>query len=181
MLDACARLLEESRYDEVTTTRIAQRAGVAIGSVYQFFPDKRAVAQALALRNLQQYEKRVTAALARLDHDHWPDALDVMIDEYVAMHRAIPGFRQLRFGDAVDEHLLDPGARNNAVTADRLRAALVHRFGLADTPESARAISVAVEACDAVLKLAFRRNPDGDPEIIAEAKKLTRRYLTDLF
>ncbi|HEY8481182.1 MAG TPA: TetR family transcriptional regulator, partial [Spirillospora sp.] len=35
MLDACAEILDEDGYDGLTTTRIAQRADVAIGSVYQ--------------------------------------------------------------------------------------------------------------------------------------------------
>lgn len=38
MLDACAELLDEAGYDALSTTRIAERASVAIGSVYQFFP-----------------------------------------------------------------------------------------------------------------------------------------------
>ena len=50
MLDACADLLDEVGYDALSTTRIAERAGVAIGSVYQFFPDKRAVIQAVTRR-----------------------------------------------------------------------------------------------------------------------------------
>ena len=53
MLDACADILDESGYDGLSTTKVAQRADVAIGSVYQFFPDKKAVAQELALRNLE--------------------------------------------------------------------------------------------------------------------------------
>ena len=47
MLDACAELIDEVGYDGLTTTLLAERAGVAIGSVYQFFPDKRAIVAAL--------------------------------------------------------------------------------------------------------------------------------------
>jgi len=48
MLDACAELVDEVGYEGLTTTLLAERAEVAIGSVYQFFPDKRAIVQALA-------------------------------------------------------------------------------------------------------------------------------------
>jgi hypothetical protein len=101
----------------------------------------------------------------------------VVIEIFVEMHRTVPGFRVLRFGDVADVHLLDVAADNNSVVADRLRAMVVEVFGLSDTPELARAFAVAVEAGDAVLKMAFRREPGGDPQVVAEADRLIRGYL----
>ncbi|MBC6460969.1 TetR/AcrR family transcriptional regulator [Actinomadura sp. HBU206391] len=177
MLDACAEILDESGYDGLSTTRIAHRAGVAIGSVYQFFPDKRAVAQALALRNLEMFGDRVSHRLQHGGYGHWSDAVGVVIEIFVEMHRTVPGFRVLRFGDVADLHLLDAAADNNSVVADRLRAMVVRVFGLTDTPELARAFAIAVEAGDAVLKMAFRREPGGDAAVVAEADRLIRGYL----
>ncbi|GAA2074954.1 TetR family transcriptional regulator [Actinomadura alba] len=177
MLDACAEILDESGYDGLSTTRIAQRAGVAIGSLYQFFPDKRAVAQALALRNLEMFGDRVSSRMRQGGYRHWSDTVGVVIEIFVEMQRTVPGFRVLRFGDVADQHLLDAGADNNSVVADRLRAMVVGVFGLPDTPELARAFAVAVEAGDAVLKMAFRREPDGDPQVVTEADRLIRGYL----
>ncbi|WP_131735593.1 TetR/AcrR family transcriptional regulator [Actinomadura roseirufa] len=177
MLDACAEILDEDGYDGLTTTRIAQRAEVAIGSVYQFFPDKRAVAQALALRNLEVFGERVSAAVAGGTFDDWSDTVGAIIDIFVDMHRTVPGFRVLRFGDVADVHLLDSDADNNAVVADRLRQMIVETFAVHDTPGLARALAIAVEAGDAVLKMAFRHDPDGDPAILAEAERLIHGYL----
>ncbi len=171
MLDACAEILDESGYDGLSTTRIAQRAEVAIGSVYQFFPDKRAVAQALALRNLEIFGDRVSARLTE-------DCVGAVIEIFVEMHRTIPGFSVLRFGDVADLHLLDDAEDNNAVVADRLRGLIVEAFGVTDGPDLARALAIAVEAGDAVLKMAFRRDPVGDPRILAEAELLLHAYLT---
>ncbi|MBE1532169.1 TetR/AcrR family transcriptional regulator [Actinomadura algeriensis] len=177
MLDACAEILDEDGYDGLTTTRIAQRAEVAIGSVYQFFPDKRAVAQALAQRNLEEFGRRISARLTEGGFAHWSDTVGAIIDIFVEMHRTVPGFRVLRFGDVADVHLLDSDADNNAVVADRIRALIVDTFGVRDAPELATALAIAVEAGDAVLKLAFRRRPDGDPVIVAEAERLIHGYL----
>lgn len=177
MLDACAEILDEAGYDGLSTTRIAQRAGVAIGSVYQFFPDKRAVAQALALRNLELFGERVSQRIEVSAFPHWSDSVGAIIEIFVDMHRTVPGFRVLRFGDVADVHLLDASADNNSVVADRLRAMVVTIFGVADTPELARAFAIAVEAGDAVLKMAFRRDAAGDPEIVAEAERLIHGYL----
>ncbi|MCT9932105.1 TetR family transcriptional regulator [Planotetraspora sp. A-T 1434] len=178
MLDACAALLDEGGYEELSTTRVAERAGVAIGSVYQFFPDKRALSQAVTRRNVELFVARVGRRFITEDYEGWWDAVDAIIDEYVDMHRTVPGFRSLHFGDVVDLNLLDSVADNNTVIAGRLRALLLAEFGLADSEEMDRAILVAVEAGDAVLKLAFRHDPNGAPDIVAEAKHLVRGYLS---
>lgn len=177
MLDACAEILDEDGYDGLTTTRIAQRADVAIGSVYQFFPDKRAVAQALAVRNLEVFGERISARLAEGGFGDWSDTVGVIIEIFVEMHRTVPGFRVLRFGDVADVNLLDPDADNNAVVAGRLRKMIVETFGVQDTKVLATALAIAVEAGDAVLKMAFRRDPGGDPLIVAEAERLIHGYL----
>jgi AcrR family transcriptional regulator len=179
MLDACAEILDQSGYDGLSTTKIAQRAEVAIGSVYQFFPDKKAIAQQLALRNLDMFGDRVARALAERDYAQWYDAVGTVIEVFVDMHRTVPGFRVLRFGDIADVHLLDVAAENNAVVADRLKALLVRAFDLPDDEGFARALAVSVEAADAVLKLAFRNDPDGDPALLAEVERLIHGYLAD--
>lgn len=181
MLDACADILEENGYDGLSTTKVAQRADVAIGSVYQFFPDKRAIAQQLALRNLEMFGERVARALAEGDFPHWYDAVGTVIEIFVDMHRTVPGFRVLRFGDIADVRLLADGEENNAVVADRLRALLVEAFAVPDSEEFSRALAVAVEAADAVLKLAFRIERDGDPALLAEAEQLITGYLARHF
>jgi AcrR family transcriptional regulator len=88
MLDACAELLGEMPYDELTTTLIAQRAEVAIGSLYQFFPDKPAVARALVSRNLERYLSSLAARLAEGEFAHWWDAVDTAMDTYVELHHS---------------------------------------------------------------------------------------------
>lgn len=178
MLDACAELLDEMGYEALSTTRIAERAGVAIGSVYQFFPDKRAITQELTRRNVEQFVSRVGGRFLEDDFRGWWEAVDAIIDVYVDMHRTVPGFRSLHFGDAVDLNLLDADADNNTVIAGRLRGLLLKEFGLADSAELDLAVLVAVEAGDAVLKLAFRGDPHGTPEIIDAAKQLIRGFLS---
>jgi len=177
MLDACAELVDELGYESLTTTLLAERAGVAIGSVYQFFPDKRAVVQALTLRNLEAYLDRLASRIAEGEFAHWWDAVDAGIDEYIAMHRTVPGFRTLHFGDVVDVHLLDEERDNNAVISDQLADLLVSQLGVSVGPRLNFALTIAVEAADALIKLAFRRDPEGDEAVLTEAKALIREYL----
>ncbi|SCL17417.1 transcriptional regulator, TetR family [Micromonospora rhizosphaerae] len=177
MLDACAELVDEVGYEGLTTTLLAERAEVAIGSVYQFFPDKRAIVQALTLRTMESYLQRLNERFASDDLTHWWDGVDAGIDEYITMHRTVPGFRTLHFGDVVDLHLLDEQRDNNGVIADQLARVLTERFGMADEPRLRFCLEIAVEAADALIKLAFRRQPEGDERVLAEAKALIREYL----
>ena len=87
------------------------------------------------------------------------------------MHRTIPGFRTLHFGDVVDIHLLDDERDNNAVIAQRLAALLRERYELAGEGVEF-ALGIAVEAADALIKMAFRREAEGDTAVLNEAKAL---------
>jgi AcrR family transcriptional regulator len=177
MLDACAELVDEVGYDGLTTTLLAERAGVAIGSVYQFFPDKRAIVQQLTLRNVDTYVERLNGRITNGDLANWWDAVDAAIDEYIDMHRSVPGFRTLHFGDVVDRHLLDDERDNDAVIAEQLVQVLVSGFGLADGANLSFSLTIAVEIADSLIKLAFRLRPDGDEAVLVEAKDIIRDYL----
>ncbi|HWC79922.1 MAG TPA: TetR/AcrR family transcriptional regulator [Pseudonocardiaceae bacterium] len=177
MLEACATLIDELGYDGVTTTLIADRAGVAVGSLYQFFPDKRAVVQALTARNLDRFMDHVAQRMAGATMAHWWDAVDLVFDAYVEMFRSVPGFTQIRFGDVVDLRLMDEQRDNNTVIADRLVELLAEYFHL-PRAELSLPISVAVEASDGILNLAFRRKLFTEDVVIAEAKRVVRGYLT---
>jgi AcrR family transcriptional regulator len=177
MLDACAELVDEVGYEGLTTTLLAERAEVAIGSVYQFFPDKRAIVQALAMRNMDAYLQGLSTRFESEIFAHWWDAVDAAIDVYIHMHRSVAGFRTLHFGDVVDVHLLDIERDNNAVIAERLSELLMERFHLSDRDRLRFALQISVEAADALIKLAFRRDTTGDESVIREAKALIREYL----
>jgi AcrR family transcriptional regulator len=180
MLDASAELIDELGYDALTTTLIAKRAGVAVGSLYQFFPDKRAVVQALTQRNLDRFLASVTERLATMDHRHWWDVVDSIFDIYLRMHREVPGFSKVHFGDVVDRQLLDDSRDNNTVIVDSLTEILIPQLNI--PPEELRfALTIANETADALLKLAFRRDPLGDEQIVAETKSVVKSYLASKF
>jgi AcrR family transcriptional regulator len=76
ILEAAARILEERGFDGYTTNAIAQRAGVSIGSLYQYFPGKDAITIALIERESTVLLEAVTRACTLED---WQDALKAMI------------------------------------------------------------------------------------------------------
>ena len=63
LLDTGAAVFAEKGYDGATMTEIAERAGAAIGSLYQFFPSKEALAEAL----FDRFADRWAASFARVE------------------------------------------------------------------------------------------------------------------
>lgn len=193
ILDACAELLEETGYEQLSTRAVAVRAGVPIGSVYRFFGNKRALAAALAHRNLDSYAARVAAGLAALPPTGAVDSarvVDTVLDAYLAMKRTVPGFALVDFGvpgpgaaaqaaqvagDAQDAEAAEEDP--NHLVADRLCGLLAGTLGRPADDVLRRKVLVCVEATDALLRLAFRADPSGDPALVAETRALLHAYL----
>ena len=181
ILDACAGLLDETGYEQLSTRAVAVRAGVPIGSVYRFFGNKRAMVAALAHRNLDRYAERVSDRLAGTPILDAHGAIDGVLDEFIAMKRTVPGFALVDFGPPVppagplDEEV-------NRLVAGRLTDLLGGHLGRGreGAPSDAallRTVLVCVQAADALLQLAFRADPAGDPDLIAETRLLLQAYL----
>jgi AcrR family transcriptional regulator len=177
MLDAAADLIEEVGYDRLSTTAIAQRADVAIGSVYQFFGDKRSLAEALSQRYIDLYFERLAARFDAEPPADWRGGVEAAIDEYVQMYRTAPGFRVLHLADAIDPGRADAVTTGGDVIADQILAGLAQRFGIGGDDELNKTVTVAVETGQALVRLAFRRDPEGCSASIAEAGDVVCDYL----
>ncbi|SDP48664.1 transcriptional regulator, TetR family [Streptomyces sp. cf386] len=174
ILDACADLLDEVGYDDLSTRAVAQRAGVPIGSVYRFFGNKRQMADALAQRNLERYTARVTERLKGAGDGGWRAAMDVVLDEYLAMKRTAPGFSLVDFGNQIP---VGTRSEPNHRVADRLTELLSGYLEREPDGDLRRTFLIAVETADTLVHLAFRMAPNGDERIIEEAREMLRAYL----
>ncbi|KUJ53791.1 TetR family transcriptional regulator [Streptomyces albus subsp. albus] len=179
LLDACAELLDEVGYAALTTKEVARRAEVPIGTLYQFFSDREGLIGALAARNLESFLARVADRLEHEAPDGISGIVDVTVDEFVAMRRTVTGFGVVDFGAVGQDHTLEPNRDNNAAVAGSLRALTASLAGVQDNAEFEIAVRVALECADGVLQLAFRTDPQGDPQLIAECKRVLISYLND--
>ncbi|MBB5934613.1 TetR/AcrR family transcriptional regulator [Streptomyces zagrosensis] len=175
ILDAAVALVVHEGYAAATTTRIAERAGVGLATLYGFFADRRAVFRAASARNLDVFLTRLERLMEGAGFAHWWEAAAAGFDEYVRMSRADVGFRMVLFGDVADDRLLAEGRRNDEVVADRLAELVGEQFGVAVDERLRTALLMAVAAGDALVKLAFERDPDqGDPAVLAEARRVVQ-------
>lgn len=65
ILEATTQLLQSSEIDQISTNHIAERAGVSIGTLYQYFPNKMAIFVAIAQHDIEQRFKLVAEAISK--------------------------------------------------------------------------------------------------------------------
>lgn len=173
LLDAGAALFAENGYETTTMTQIAKRAGASIGSLYQFFPSKEVLAEALFAR----YVKRVTSML-----------------EDLAMRA--PGLSPKGLADRLIGLMLDVRKDRDSTAAlsgsvsgiverrQSLRGA--HRRQIAATLRAAnprlreKAAAEAAAMIAHVLKLVptlAKEEEDGGQALVAQARKMLAAYI----
>ncbi|MEJ0098451.1 MAG: helix-turn-helix domain-containing protein [Pseudomonadota bacterium] len=98
MLDAAAHILGERGWTGVTTNAVAERAGVSIGSLYQYFPNKLALVEAVRRRHLDE----VLAVLRGATDQAKPRALRIaaLVDGMIAVHSRYPSAHRVLLEEA---------------------------------------------------------------------------------
>lgn len=95
VLDATTKLLKRDGIDAVNTNRIADVAGVSIGSIYQYFPDKRAIFSALHERHGEETRQLIETIVA----DHATSSLGTLVlalmDGLIDAHAEDPVLHEL--------------------------------------------------------------------------------------
>lgn len=95
IVQATARVLVEDGYDRASTNRIAQAAGVSIGSLYQYFPSKEALVAALVEEHVHRMLDLVTSALDDASPEELPDSARVLVNALIAAYRLDPKLHQV--------------------------------------------------------------------------------------
>ncbi len=95
VLDAVVRILMRSGIEGVTTNRIAEVAGVSIGSVYQYFPDKRAIFTALHDRHVEQIARLIESTLVQHAAAPLEDLVRALLGALVEAHGVDPELHEL--------------------------------------------------------------------------------------
>lgn len=95
VLDAVVRILKREGVDAVTTNRIAEVAGVSIGSVYQYFPDKRAIFVALHQRHIEEIDRMIATKLVEHAASSLDDLVRALMEAMVDAHTTDPELYEL--------------------------------------------------------------------------------------
>jgi AcrR family transcriptional regulator len=182
LLDAAEELLAADGAEALTTTRVAAAAGVSVGSLYQYLPDKGAIVEALARRYLAEFEQlmRELERDARQGGPGWEDPVARLIDAFSERYRERPGYRALWFGRELSDELRAADRQNKVALAQGVRRIAVALRLARDDAYLRVAARAGVLVTDSILQEAFRSDPGGDPQLIEEAKRILRLYLAEV-
>jgi AcrR family transcriptional regulator len=178
ILDVADTVFAQVGYDAATMEEIAARAETSIGSLYQFFPNKKALFAALRTRYLDRAQGLLETMLAAGALERpWPMVLDEIIEAFWRFHCDLPGFRAVWVHQSITAEMLDAGDKLNQVMA--ARGAEFIGF-IAPNVSPARRVVVAsalVEMVSALLFVAVRRKDSEAKRLVAETKVMARAYL----
>jgi AcrR family transcriptional regulator len=90
LIQATTRILKKEGYDQASTNRIAEVAGVGIGSLYQYFPSKEALVAAVIDRHIQEVSEVTRSALVKAAAHPIEIAAREFVSSAIEAHRVDP-------------------------------------------------------------------------------------------
>ncbi len=174
LLEATARILLREGYDRASTNRIAEVAGVSIGSLYQYFPSKEALVAAVIDRHAQEISQVTRDALIKMAASPIEVAAREFVSVAIEAHRVNPKLHAV-----LSEQIPRVGRLENIEANVREGYALVRSYLEAhrdeiDVADLDLAAFVCVTVVEALTHAAVLRRP----EILTDEK--ARRFVDDV-
>jgi AcrR family transcriptional regulator len=167
--------------ETLTTAQIAHEAGMSVGGLYRFFPDKQAIVDAIAVRHMEAFQERMGAAIMADFPESPRDFLSLVIDAFVSYLDENPDFRTLAFGAPGGGRYISRPTREDFAghqVSDMMMEFIAGAFEIEPSPDLAFRLRLATEIGDRLLAFAFEQ-PDAESRagVVAEAKALLGGYL----
>ncbi|KAF3891209.1 TetR/AcrR family transcriptional regulator [Tolypothrix bouteillei VB521301] len=183
ILDVAEQMFIAEGYNATTTNAIAARAKVAIGSLYQFFPDKAAILRALATR----YTEKLHQYLVALDSSEMANLplstyVDRMIDAVDRFFTDYPGYHAIymQVQGIIPELEEIENAADTKLIQD-LATSLSGRDSNLDRADCETIAFVLVKAIGTLLWLSLSQEQLFRQRLLGETKRLVFNYLQSYF
>lgn len=177
VLDTAAQLIDKVGPDVVTTGMIAKAAGVSIGWLYDFFPNRESIFDAIVARSLDKVTPIAEAVHEARPNDGWREALGSVVAALFDFYQVEPGFRVLWFSRFQSAAMIEANREHDlagvAGAYERLRRQGLELVGV----DPDLALHLVIGIIDKGLDLAFRIDPAGDREIVGETVAAVVAYL----
>jgi len=169
MLGSAAEIIAEKGSDAMRMSEVARLAGVSIGSLYQYFPDKSAIVRTLAERYNAEGRECIAEALAQVETmDALCEAFARLVDTYYALFLAEPVIRDVRSATEADKALRDIELADSRANGAVLAAALGRVRPGSDPDELATSAFLIMHLGEATMRLAISlARPEGDALVAA--------------
>lgn len=177
VLQATAAFLDEAGPESVTTTSVAGRAEVSIGWLYNFFDDREALLEEVMVNGLVQLDRSLDDVGFSLAGPDWRPTVVAGIDTVIEFFDASPGFRSLWFSAEFTGRMLQANRLHDDALAAYLAASVTEIRPDAPNVSMDIVTQVFVGMLDKGLDLAYRNDPVGDKNMLAEMSRASVDYL----
>jgi AcrR family transcriptional regulator len=184
LVEATARILVREGFDQASTNRIAAKAGVSVGSLYQYFPSKEALVAAVMERHRQELLRVARDTLARAMKLPLEEAVRELVAVAIKAHRVDPNLHRV-----LAEQIPRTGGLENTETFNQENYTLFRAYLEAHRSEI-RAVDlemaafVCVTSIEALTHTAVLHHSFSDQAyqaLIHEATRLIVLYLTPIY
>jgi AcrR family transcriptional regulator len=179
LLDAADELLAREGPSALNTVRIAELADMSVASLYRYFPDKEAIAEALALHYWRELADLVARVAEAAEREPLADPLAAVLDALAAGFRARPGFLALWYSGQRTERVRDVTRATRHNVGDSVQRIIAVHWPDSTSELRRVVVGMSVLIGDGLLREAFRLNRDGDPLVLAEGRYALYCYVTD--
>jgi AcrR family transcriptional regulator len=181
ILSAASKLIAEKGSDHVKMSEVAESAEISIGSLYQYFPDKRAIIRTLAERYAAASRKCIEQALAGVrDLKGLREAFASLVDQYYAIFLAEPVMRDIWSGMQADKELMAIELSESRASGALLDAVMRRVHPGADPEKTAASAFLVWQLGEATMRLAISL-PRHEGDAIVEAyKRMTLREIVEI-
>lgn len=184
LLDAAAEVIAQVGVEGATTNAIANKARTSVGSLYQFFPNKAAIVEALAARYNAELRRINTESMPEdASEIPLPELIERIISPAVDFYLKNPAYRHvfhaLHGPDSDSKYTPGESELHKSVVA-RTEAMLASRASHVPQPQRHLQASVAVLATHSLLSFAMAASPSTRDGMIAELKRLLVAYMRDV-
>jgi len=179
ILAATARVLVKHGFDGLTTNGVAAAAGVSIGSLYQYFPNKEALVAALIEQHVEQMNAAILSELTRVAQLPMAEAIRAVIELTIRAHSIEPELHRVLIEQVPRVGRMARLAAADGICQRMLAGILAARrdeLAIRDPETSAFVIVAAIEAITHRAAL-FAPARLRDPNLVDEAVALVTRYL----
>ncbi|MGW6461117.1 TetR family transcriptional regulator [Streptomyces sp. NPDC055078] len=182
LLDAAAQVFSSSGFTAASTNAIARAAGVSPGTLYQYFPNKEAIAIELGGRLLEKWrESQGSAAVAAGRDLPLDELLDAVIDPLFAFNYENPAFAVLIHGPDTPGQIAEEFTSIHDGLLTRIEQVLAHYLPQAPPDELSRVVNTTFAVFRSGLDLALAHEGEEREAYAAEVKRVLFRYLEPLF
>ncbi len=164
--------------DQLKMSEVAARAGVSIGSLYQYFPDKAAILRTLAERYGAESRRCIDEALAPVrDPESLRTAYLDLVDRYYEIFLAEPVMRDIWSGMQADRQLAAIEIAESRIAGGLLAAAMTRARPEVDPAAIAATAFLVWHLGEATMRLAISTTPDEGRALVEAFKQMSVREI----